>query len=367
MIRAIIIDDEENTIEEVKEIIENFKSIKVIFTENNPFEALETIKNNDIQAAFVDIDMPGMNGITLAEKISNIKPNIEIVFITAYDQYALEAFEVSAIDYILKPVRKERLEKSINKIFKIINENRIEESNVIKIISFNKFEVIINNVPIKWRILKDKELFAYLVENINRPIHKERIIEDLWQDIDIKNALIYLQSSIYRIRKILSNAGYIDCIKYANNCYTMNKIKLDCDIWLYKDYTDINYEICASNINIYESICDLYRGDYLEEEGYIWSISTSENIKKKYLELLKRLGEYYINIGNYDKAIEYLEKIIDIDPHFDLGIKLLFKAYYNKNDMYNLNKQFLKAHKISKEKYGLNLNESLVSYYNELK
>jgi two-component system, LytTR family, response regulator len=367
MIRSIIIDDEESTIEEVKEIIESFKSIKVTFTASNPFKALEIIENNEIQVAFLDIDMPGMNGITLAEKISSIRPNMEIVFITAYNQYALEAFEVNAIDYILKPVRKERVEKSINKILKVINENLKEENKMVKIKTFNKFEVIINNIPIKWRTLKDKELFAYLIENINNPIHKEKIIEDLWQDIDIKNALIYLQSSIYRIRKILSSIGYNDCIKYANNCYTMNKINLDCDIWIYKKYLHISYEICESNISTYESISYLYKGDYLEEEGYIWAINTLENTRNKYLELLRRLGEYYISIENYNKAIGHLEKIIEVDPYFDSGVKLLFKLYYYKSDVHNLNKQFLKANKVAKEKYGLDLNKNLIDYYNKLK
>lgn len=367
MIKSIIIDDEENTIEEVKEIIESFKSIKVIFTESNPFKALEIIENNDIQVAFLDIDMPGMNGVTLAEKISSIRPNMEIVFITAYNQYALEAFEVNAIDYILKPVRKERVEKSLKKILKIVDKTSTEENKLVKIKTFNKFEVIINNTPIKWRTLKDKELFAYLIENIDIPIHKEKIIEDLWQDIDIKNALIYLQSSIYRIRKILRNTGYDDCIKYANNCYTMNKINLDCDILIYKKYLYTSYEISESNIRTYESISYLYKGDYLEDEGYIWAISTLENIKDKYLELLRKLGEYYISIENYTKATEHLEKIIEVDPYFDLGVKLLFKLYYDKNDIHNLNKQFLKANKIAKEKYGFDLNRNLIDYYNKLK
>ena len=365
MIRSIIVDDEENTIEELKDILESFGNIEIIACETNPFKALEIIEDNKIDVAFLDIDMPGINGITLSEKIKTISPNIEIIFITAYNQYAIEAFEVDAIDYVLKPIRKERIEKSIKRILKLIKE---EDNNYrIKIRSFKKFEVLIDNTIVKWRIIKDGELFAYLIENVDIPIHKEKIIQDLWDDVDLKNGLIYLQSSIYRIRKILSNNGYKNCIIYTNNCYIMKRINIDCDIWRYNDYLNKEYLINKDNVDIYDNLIKIYTGDYLEEDGYLWAINISENYRLKYMELLEKVSEYYIRNGNYEKSIKYMEKVVEIDSSYERGIIKLFNIYYEKKDFYNLRKQFVKLNKLSEERYGIELSESILKYYNSLK
>ena len=366
MIKAIIVDDEENIIEEIKDVIESLGDIKVVSWDTNPINAVETIKNIDVQIAFLDIDMPGMNGIKLAEKINSINPNIEIIFITAYNKYALEAFEVNAIDYILKPVRKERVEKSLKRIIKIIGENLSKDNmSKVKVRSFKKFEVLIGNDLVKWRILKDGELFAYLTENVNIPLHKEKIIQDLWEEIDLKNALIYLQSSIYRLRKLLSGCGFDNCISYANNCYTMKKVNIYCDIWKFREGLNEEYYINNSNISLYEDLANIYVGDYLEEDGYLWSINICENYRIKYLDLLENLADYFIE-EDFNKAIKYLEMIIDMDPSYEYVIRKLFNLYNKKSDFYNLKKQFSKLNKLSEEKYGIRLSDNINEYYNSL-
>lgn len=288
MIKSIIVDDEQYVLEEIAETIKDFKEIQIIETTNNPKQALEFIKKNEVQLAFLDIEMPEINGLVLAEKILNVKSDIEIVFITAYNHYACDAFEANAIDYVLKPIKKERLVKTLNKILKVIEVKHVECKPVLKVKAFKKFRAFVNEELIKWRTAKDGELLAYLIENVNIPIHKEKLAEEMWNQVDVKNALIYLQSSIYRLRKFFSKNGYDNPIIYANNCYVLNEINIDCDLWSYNKFLNNDYIISDNNVTEYEELVALYDGNYLEEDGYFWSIDLQEELKHKYLELLKK-------------------------------------------------------------------------------
>jgi len=125
MIKSIIVDDEQFTLDEIRDTIKGFNELEVVEATTNPNKALEIIKKHNIQLAFLDIEMQGISGISLAEKMIEIKPNIEVVFITAYDNYAYDAFEANAIDYVLKPIRVERLEKTIKKVLKIIKTQNL--------------------------------------------------------------------------------------------------------------------------------------------------------------------------------------------------------------------------------------------------
>lgn len=113
-IKVIIIDDELNSIEAMQWELKAFKNyIEIVDSCVSPEEGLKAINNNEIDLLFLDIEMPIMNGFELLEKIEII--DFDVVFTTAYDQFALKAFKISAMDYLLKPVRFQDLEKVIEK------------------------------------------------------------------------------------------------------------------------------------------------------------------------------------------------------------------------------------------------------------
>lgn len=82
----------------------------------NPLEALERVDALKADAAFLDIEMPGMDGLELAGRLMDRQRRLEVVFVTAYNEYAVEAFELHALDYLLKPVMKERLQKTMRRL-----------------------------------------------------------------------------------------------------------------------------------------------------------------------------------------------------------------------------------------------------------
>lgn len=137
MLNTILIDDEILAIERMKRLLKpHTDQIKIVAECTNPEDAIEKIDEMKPDLIFLDIQMPGSNGFEVLEKIAH-QPLI--IFVTAYDQYALQAFETNSIDYLLKPVDKKRLAQSIEKLLKITSAGKIDyEKRINELLSFVK-------------------------------------------------------------------------------------------------------------------------------------------------------------------------------------------------------------------------------------
>lgn len=113
--RAIIIDDERLARKELNNLLKDYNEIEIIAEAVNADDAYEKITRMNPDLLFLDIQMPGKSGFDLLEMLDRV-PNV--IFTTAYDEYALKAFEVNALDYLLKPIQPERLGESIRKLLK---------------------------------------------------------------------------------------------------------------------------------------------------------------------------------------------------------------------------------------------------------
>ncbi len=127
MINAIIVDDERLARQELKRILADVKKVNIIDEHNNAEDAIEAIEKSKPDLVFLDIQMPGKNGFELLEELDYTP---EIMFITAYDEYALKAFEVNALDYILKPIEEERFEKSLDSVITRIENRKKEQEEI---------------------------------------------------------------------------------------------------------------------------------------------------------------------------------------------------------------------------------------------
>jgi len=113
LIKTGIIDDEQHGIKTLKHYLEKSDLAKVVFSCDKPGEGLELIQQNPIDILFLDIEMPGLSGFELLQKIKEI--NFKVVFVTAYNQYAIKAIKMNALDYLLKPVDKKELDEALKK------------------------------------------------------------------------------------------------------------------------------------------------------------------------------------------------------------------------------------------------------------
>src|SRR5580692_10966522 len=127
---AIIADDEPLARDELKFLLDQIGDVEVVATVANGLEALNAIERLDPALAFLDIQMPGLDGLSVVRRLQdqNIEPP-HVIFSTAYDQFALEAFRLEAMDYLLKPVERDRLEETIGRARRLVADRITEPAN----------------------------------------------------------------------------------------------------------------------------------------------------------------------------------------------------------------------------------------------
>lgn len=181
-LNVLIIDDEQLILDNLRFILKQFREINIVFESTDAFAALEYIQNSaDIDLIFVDISMPILNGLDFAERVFNSNPNIKIVFVTAYEKYAVDSFGVNTIDYVLKPPTASRIQKILDKIRKMhegeqkdksLNSTLEPDANVAKLVGMknNRYFVIDpdNAYYIK---ASDRELIVYTIDQEYRLKH----------------------------------------------------------------------------------------------------------------------------------------------------------------------------------------------------
>ena len=127
-LRTVLVDDEQLARDELGYLLSQVGGVEVIAQAGNGLEALSTIGRLQPDLIFLDVQMPGLTGFEVARKLLDDGPPSHIIFVTAYDQHAIEAFEVNAVDYLLKPVDQGRLEKALERARRRIVFERLESS-----------------------------------------------------------------------------------------------------------------------------------------------------------------------------------------------------------------------------------------------
>jgi DNA-binding LytR/AlgR family response regulator len=115
-LRVLVIDDERPALDELSYLLERDERVGGVLTCDSATEALRVLQDLDVDAVFLDIQMPGLTGLDLAQVLARFKTPPPIVFVTAHEEHAVDAFELHAVDYVLKPVRAERLAEAVRRV-----------------------------------------------------------------------------------------------------------------------------------------------------------------------------------------------------------------------------------------------------------
>jgi two-component system, LytTR family, response regulator len=126
--RAVLVDDEQLARDEMVYLLGQVGGVELIGQADNGVEALDTIRRLQPELVFLDVQMPGLTGFEVARRLLDEGPDAQIVFVTAFDQHAIEAFEVNAVDYLLKPVDPARLEMALDRARRRVSSDRQRES-----------------------------------------------------------------------------------------------------------------------------------------------------------------------------------------------------------------------------------------------
>jgi len=145
--KAIIIDDEKLARDLVRNFLQMFENIEIVAECENGFEGIKSINEHNPDLIFLDIQMPKLNGFEMLELLDN---SHNIIFTTAYDQYALKAFEVNAVDYLLKPFSRERFAEAVNKVIDKIGKNdNLTQNNILRQSDFIQTDEKLNRIVVK--------------------------------------------------------------------------------------------------------------------------------------------------------------------------------------------------------------------------
>jgi two-component SAPR family response regulator len=356
MIKTIIVDDEQPSINILKRLLNNSGKAEVKATFNNSIEALEYLKNNTVDVAFLDIEMPYIDGLELVNIInSSLHRKCRVVFVTAYNQYAIDAFTINALDYLLKPIKRDRLNLTLDRIIEELGINI--SSKKMDINCFGKFKVFADNEKVKFRTKKSEELIAILIDSYGKNVARSRIIDCLWSDFEGDKALINFNTTLYYVRKALAEHGLEVSIIYERESYRIDISNIECDYFQFNEYVLPCNNVEHNNILEVHQILDLYRDDYLVSNDYKWSISSSLNLKEKYIRLILLAVDYYANNNDTQKAITLLKDAFLKECNNDAITYKLMKFLIN-DKKYSLALKYYNSYKKTLKELGRKPNKS---------
>jgi two-component system LytT family response regulator len=149
MIRALIVDDEKFSRVSLKKLLKSYPQIELIDEAADGLKAIEKIEALKPDLVFLDIQMPGLNGFEVLRSVK-LDPKPQVVFVTAYDKYAVKAFEVSAIDYLLKPIDADRLSLTMKRIFESGRASHEDYEKIRRLIqSLDRFKPPPQHIPLR--------------------------------------------------------------------------------------------------------------------------------------------------------------------------------------------------------------------------
>ncbi|MDK2599870.1 response regulator [Bacillus stercoris] len=336
--KALIVDDEHLALLHFKKMLERTNAFQSIMAYQDPVEALEHPETPAVDAVFLDIEMPGVNGIELAEAIQSMNENIQVVFITAYNEFAIKAFELNAIDYLLKPVVYKRLETTVERIktnhMLRQNAENTEAHFSIQCFGSLQFHQILKgvkaNIPVKWRTSKAREIYLFLLHNLGRVVSKDMLIDLFWPHYDISKASTQLYSTIYQIRKLFSQIPFSQTIEKTDTGYILrlSDAKIDVVEWekSLKGAPPLNEATLYLHMDIFLS----YQNHYLMEHGYLWAEPEKARLSQLWLGKAYELIDYHIQEMNDHQAMDVCLQAEKIEPcdHKIMQYKL---QLFNKN------------------------------------
>ena len=260
----IAVDDEKSALKGLQSAIKEAIPESAISCFNISKAALEYAKNNQVDIAFLDIEMSGMNGLQLAKHLKVIHGKTIVIFVTGYSQYAVEAFAIRASGYLMKPVTAKAVleeikywNQSICKCQMFPNTQQEYQNNgaerKLRVQTFGNFEIFLDGKHLIFSRSKTKELFAYLVTRKGALCNNNEIVAVIWEDKEDSSTLQSMfRALVADLMKTLSAAGINDVIVKQRGYIGIVPENISCDL----------YDFCAG-IKV-----NSYIGEFMTQYGW---------------------------------------------------------------------------------------------------
>ena len=353
MLKVIAVDDEYIALERLKRLLNDINYVELIGAWTDPQQVIAFLHTTEqkIDIAFLDIEMPQINGLQLAEEILLKDIQTDIVFITAYDQYAMDAFKVHAIDYLLKPMDTNDIKQCLHFIHQKKMAEKRENKIKIGIHGFGGFQCRIGGEPpIIWRTKKAEELIALLLHYDQlKGLSKERIMGILWPNMEVKKASNNLYTNCYYIKNELEKHGINDFLLRDKDKYFIQISEAQVDFILFSQRLSFkNY-----TLEELKEAANLYKGSYLKGKGYEWAQSKEVWYENKYTDIQLYISEQQIKCGQLKEAVKTLKTLIHYIPFCDEAYKQLIKILIRLDDSIQAKHYYEKYNRLIREEFGI--------------
>ncbi|GGG73347.1 response regulator [Paenibacillus radicis (ex Gao et al. 2016)] len=339
MMRAVVVDDEWLVVEQIDRMLVN-AGVKVLGCSVNPHEALGMAKALQPDVLFLDIEMPELSGLEIAKRVYADKLDMEVVFITAYNQYAIDAFRVNALDYLLKPVMEEDLMRSLERVTQRRQHRKAAVGNsgsgqrAVTAELFGKFALRLNEVlePVRWVTSKCAELFAYmLLQPLEKEVSKWELVEALWPAQNTEKAGINLRSTVSRINKTFRDCRLEMTLTSVKNGYrlVLSDDAPAVDAMELESFVLSAVEPDGANLARVEQLVQRCSQPFLPEFDSAWCEPYRKQYRQYFLHLGKKLLLYYENSeAEPFKMLRLADLLAEHDPYDELLRESAMKLNY---------------------------------------
>ena len=241
-------------------------------------DALTWLRQSPMDAAFLNLEMPGMNGLALARMIQNIQPRCNLIPVTEHPEYALEALKLFVSGFLLKPTNDEDVRTVLNHLRYPPLVHQEPAAPGVKIQCFGNFEIFVGGRPLSFKRSKSKELLAYLVDRNGATCTNGEMLAVLWEDKpDTASLHSHLRNLIFDMNHTLEDAGARDLLVRGRSTLAIDTSKVDCDY-----YNFLRGDRSAINS---------YRGEYMTQ--YSWAEVTRSALRQQMAGVPNTAPVYY--------------------------------------------------------------------------
>lgn len=367
--RAILIDDDKAMLIILQRLLNRIEGVTVTGSFQHAADAVEWLRAEEADLAFIDIQMAGeRDGIELARQLSEHQPYLKLVFVTSHMEYSLDAFDLGAFDYLVKPVRFERVEQTIRRIVRerTMLASSSSRSNRLTVRGLGGLQVSSSKGEVKWMSAKSAELFAYLLMHRDQGAAIDRILEDLFDGMPSRQANTYLNNAVYQLRQTLKQHGFDPAVVSLNRRYKLLPDVVDADFISFENRMATFGEIAEWNV---EQACEtdrLYRGDLFEETGYLWSMAEKERLSAMYRRFSYRLGDWLLAEGQMELAFPIVNKLAARHETDETANALLLRFYAAARDRNAVVAHYNKYAKLVLEELGLSPGNEITRLFDQL-
>lgn len=237
--RAIIVDDEPIMIRSFKRHTKAVPDFEIVAEFEDSLDARDYVLANQVDAVFLDIEMPEMTGLQLAMQLKQLKPELLIVFVTAYDQYIKESNALGADYYVVKPYSDATMLNLIEKLQKLLPA---KDEKSVYVRTFGRFAVLKDGKPISL-VGKTKEILALIVSRRGREISNEELYTTIWENREYDNVHMKVYyNALKRLKDALTKAQIGELLISTSRGQMLNTDVCECDLisWLAGNKTGKN-------------------------------------------------------------------------------------------------------------------------------